>query len=218
MSQLTQVCYSCKRDLPFSAFNKKRTNPSGYQRICRDCAKIERKKYYDTHKEHEFETHTKYVNENKEKVYAQRAKRRKETGLYLVSFRKRHKKKIETDLGYLVFHRTRYRIGRALQLRKIRSGITTREMLGISNDEYIKYLESTFTEDMTWEKYRSGELQIDHIIPCICFDLTKESHQRVCFNYKNTRMLYASENLSKKNNKYLSPEEIEKYVSEVVNL
>lgn len=218
MSQLTQVCYSCRKELPFSAFHKKKTNPSGYKRICKECARVERKKYYDTHKEKEFANHKKYVNENKEKVYTRIKIQRKESPTYFKRVKERRAERRQSDIGYYVFHRTRYRIGRALQLRKIRSGITTREMLGISNDEYIKYLESTFTEGMTWEKYRSGELQIDHIIPCVCFDLTKESHQRVCFNYRNTRMLFSSENLGKKNNKWLSPEEIERYVSEVLDL
>ena len=218
MIMTTQICYSCKKELSFSAFNKKKTNPSGYQRICRECARVERKKYYDTHKEKEFANHARYEIKNRDAINKKRSETRSKNKNYSKRYQEYVGKRCTDDIGYLVFHRARYRMGRALQLRKIRSNITTREMLGISNEEYITYLESTFTEGMTWDKYRSGELQIDHIIPCICFDLKKESHQRVCFNYKNTRMLFASENLGKKSNIILSPEEIEKYVSEVLHI
>ena len=39
---------------------------------------------------------------------------------------------------------------------------------------------------------------IDHIIPCAFFDLTKASHQRVCFNWQNLQPLWAKDNLSKR--------------------
>jgi hypothetical protein len=74
----------------------------------------------------------------------------------------------------------------------------------------MAYLEASFTEGMTWDKYRAGEMQIDHIIPCIAFDLSKDYHQKACFNYRNTRMLWSTENLSKKHAHNFTKEEIEK--------
>jgi ribosomal protein L40E len=38
---------------------------------------------------------------------------------------------------------------------------------------------------------------MDHIIPCISFDLTKEEEQRKCFHYTNLRPLWAVDNLKR---------------------
>lgn len=38
---------------------------------------------------------------------------------------------------------------------------------------------------------------IDHIIPCSAFDLSEDSEQRICFNYKNMQPLWQKDNLKK---------------------
>lgn len=71
----------------------------------------------------------------------------------------------------------------------------TVEIIGCTIDFFASYLEKQFEEGMTWENY--GEWEIDHIIPCCLFDLTKESHQRICFHYSNTRPLWRTQNRSR---------------------
>lgn len=51
---------------------------------------------------------------------------------------------------------------------------------------------------MSWNNYGKNGWEIDHIIPCSYFDLTKEENQRICFNYRNLQPLWASENNTKK--------------------
>lgn len=214
MNQTTQVCYSCKKDLPFSAFNKKKTNPSGFQRICKECAKVERKRYYDTHKEKEFANHAEYEKNNRDTINKKRAENRSKSETYYLKAHNRRMERCSEDICYLVFYRYRKRIITALKNQKACRGFRDRILLGLNNSEYVSYLESTFTEGMTWDRYRNGEMQIDHIIPCACFDLQRASHQLLCFNYRNTRMLFTSENAGKTLNKWLSPEDIEKLVLE----
>ena len=60
------------------------------------------------------------------------------------------------------------------------------------------YLESKFSNGMTWENM--GEWHIDHIKPCYSFDLTDEKQQMECFHFTNLQPLWAKDNLSK--NKY----------------
>ena len=61
-------------------------------------------------------------------------------------------------------------------------------LLGCTMSEYMLYLESQFTEGMTWENY--GDLWvIDHIKPTRFFDPWNEEELKVCYNYKNTRPL-----------------------------
>ena len=49
---------------------------------------------------------------------------------------------------------------------------------------------------MTWQNH--GKVwHIDHIVPCIAFDLTKPIEQQICFNYRNLQPLLTHDNLSK---------------------
>ena len=60
-----------------------------------------------------------------------------------------------------------------------------------------QYLESLFTEGMTWDNY--GEWHVDHIIPCDFFDLDIYSERKFCFHYTNLQPLWAYDNISKSN-------------------
>jgi len=59
--------------------------------------------------------------------------------------------------------------------------------------EFLKeYLEKQFKKGMNWNNY--GKWEIDHIIPCASFDLSKKSEQYKCFNYKNLQPMWSLEN------------------------
>jgi len=71
------------------------------------------------------------------------------------------------------------------------------QYLGCSFEEFKTYLESKFVDGMTWENHSRYGWHIDHIKPCVSFDLSKEDQIRECFNYKNLQPLWAKENLTK---------------------
>lgn len=73
--------------------------------------------------------------------------------------------------------------------------LKTMELLGCSLEEFWQHLESQFQPGMTRENY--GKWHVDHIKPCISFDLTKISQQKECFHYTNLQPLWAEENLKK---------------------
>lgn len=75
--------------------------------------------------------------------------------------------------------------------------LKTLESLGCTIEELKTQFESQFTEGMTWERFMSGEIHIDHIKPCASFDLTKVSEQRKCFHHTNLQPLWAKDNLRK---------------------
>jgi len=90
--------------------------------------------------------------------------------------------------------------GRILQAVKIQASdkaYKSMELLGCTIKELRDHLESQFTEGMTWDNMGRGGWHIDHIIPCAFFDLSKPSHQKVCFNWQNLQPLWESENCSK---------------------
>lgn len=104
-------------------------------------------------------------------------------------------KQMMSDLNFVTKKRLRGRVYVALK-RGVKSA-KTMELLGCTIDEFKSYFESKFTEGMSWDAYMRGELHIDHKIPCVNFDLTKEEEQRKCFHYSNLQPLWAIDNLKK---------------------
>ena len=68
----------------------------------------------------------------------------------------------------------------------------TRELLGCDYKEFKIYFQNKFTKFMSWEKFMSAEIHIDHIIPCSSFDLSNLEEQKKCFHYTNLQPLWAT--------------------------
>jgi hypothetical protein len=73
------------------------------------------------------------------------------------------------------------------------------EYLGCSSLDFRRYLEYLFLPGMTWKNWGNGpgKWQIDHIIGCNNFDLSKEKNRKKCFNYSNMRPMWYKEHLKK---------------------
>ena len=70
------------------------------------------------------------------------------------------------------------------------------DLIGCSIKEAKEYIESKFLPGMSWDNWTKTGWHIDHIVPCIKFDLTKEEEQKRCFHYTNLQPLWAKDNLS----------------------
>jgi len=71
------------------------------------------------------------------------------------------------------------------------------ELLGCTPNELKAYLESKFTDGMTFDNYGKYGWHIDHIKPCSSFDLSDPKQQKECFHYTNLQPLWAKDNYSK---------------------
>lgn len=80
-------------------------------------------------------------------------------------------------------------------LKKNIKSAKTEILVGCTMDFLKGYLEGKFQKGMTWKN--QGSWHIDHIIPCISFDLSKKEEQRQCFHYTNLQPLWAKDNFSK---------------------
>jgi len=100
-----------------------------------------------------------------------------------------------TDPEFKLLKTLRSRLGCALKRQNISKNNATVELLGCSVSFLKGYLETKFTEGMTWENH--GEWHIDHIKPCSTFNLLNEDEQKLCFHYTNLQPLWAQENLTK---------------------
>jgi len=109
---------------------------------------------------------------------------------------KYRRERYEKDLGYKleILYRNRVRFF-------IKSGIKNgkekyEELLGCSWETLRIWLESNFTEGISWENYGTV-WHIDHTMPCSIFDFTIEENRRLCFNWSNLAPMLGEENLSK---------------------
>lgn len=104
-------------------------------------------------------------------------------------------KRMMSNIEFRIKKNLRGRVYVALK-RGVKSA-STMELLGCTIEEFKSYFESKFTDGMTWERYMAGEIHIDHIVPCIFFNLTEKEQQKKCFHYTNLQPLWAIDNLKK---------------------
>lgn len=71
--------------------------------------------------------------------------------------------------------------------------------LGCSLSEFKKHIESFFQPGMTWSNHGRGfgKWELDHIVGCNNFDLSKEENRKKCFNYKNLKPMWYEDHLKK---------------------
>ena len=84
----------------------------------------------------------------------------------------------------------------------------TMELVACSVVEIMEHLESQFDETMSWENRGRDGWHVDHIRPCMSFDLTDPEQQKTAFNWRNLQPLWGSENISKSDN-YEPADEVE---------
>lgn len=186
-----KICSKCKQEKPISEFGKNKKRKDGLKVYCKECRKKNGSLYYSKNKESINEKHKKHYHKNKESINERHKKWRKENKGYMTTYSKERRK---VDVIYRISGNLRTRIWWAVKNNKLNSSI---EYLGCDVGFYKKYLESLFTEGMSWDNY--GEWHIDHIRPISSFDLLEEEEMVECFNYKNTQPLWAFDNLSKGN-------------------
>lgn len=168
-------CARCTEWKQLDDYTVEKRRSDGLCYNCKHCLKEIRHERLDKDKE--------YRKNNREKVNLWRRNERNRS------------KENKTD----VFIKTRLKENIARRLRFILKGVQksekTCELIGCSPEELKKNIETTFLEGMTWENY--GEWHVDHIIPCAAFDHTDENERRACWNFKNLRALWGSENMKK---------------------
>jgi len=164
-----KICTKCLIEKEVIFFHKDSKTLSGFAHSCKDCVK----KYQEKNKE----SISKYRNEYKPIRNKMRSERRKK------------------DINYKILENYRGRVWSALKGRD--KSKKTRDLIGCDIVFLREYLESKFTEGMSWDNY--GQWHIDHIIPCSFFDLSDLEQQKKCFNYQNLQPLWAKDNLLKSN-------------------
>lgn len=203
-----KICSRCKIEQALIEFNKEKQGKNGLRSDCRTCRKI----YRDSRKEEIKKYHKEYHLRNKEKGATQMrewrrknpekakeaAKRSTSTEKYrewLRDYRNKQYHERKKDPLFRLVTRVRNRTKNAIRARSFRKDFKYPDYIGCTREELRIYIESKFTDGMTWEKFMAGEIHIDHIIP-----IGKATSSEEVFrlsHYTNLQPLWAKDNLKK---------------------
>ena len=220
---MPKLCPTCNKTKELIEFNKNKNRKDGYQRECRECCHDHNYKHFHTKKSPRLKENLKEgykictsckqellltefkpgkgrfgVGANCKTCFNKKWNEyQKRTG----QNKKHNKLKRQTDIQWKLKANLRGRYLDALKRHtsggKVNKHHSAIDLLSCSIEFYKQYLEQQFKPDMNWENH--GMLwEIDHIKPCVAFDLTDPKQQQECFNYTNTQPLYYSDNRSKK--------------------
>jgi hypothetical protein len=185
-----KICAKCKQNKDLINFMEDKTIKCGYRSYCKECQRIKSKE--DSRKRYKNGKRKQYNVEKANDISLKYKKWRLEN-INIIS--KKANIKYKTDLNFRLKHILRARIQKALVLGCKRTSST--KLLGCNIEEYKQYLESKFIEGMNWGNYGRKGWHIDHIKPCILFDMSDPKQQKQCFHYANLQPLWWKDNLKK---------------------
>ena len=205
-----KICKSCNQNKNMECFYKRQREKDGRDFKCKECRNHFNKQYRNNNKEKVKASRKTYYNKNIKKMRDEKLKytktHREAKKKYDLIYRAQNKEKIskykkeweknhKNDPIFKIKRNLRRRVHHALKGED--KSDNTFALLGCTADQFRVYIESLWQEGMSWENYGRNGWHIDHKIPCSAFDLSKESDQRKCFHYKNSRPLWEKDNLKK---------------------
>ena len=166
----TKHCNRCYQLKPLTEFYY-RTDTNCYKSECNDCRHEYQKQYYQNHKE-------------KIRLYEKHNQPRRN---------ELRRERYHNDEEYKLKNNLRCRLYQALQPQGIRKTNTTLELTGCTLEFLNAWLH--FTKNF-YAPY-SVNTHIDHVYPCARFNLQDVNQQLDAFNWKNLRVIDASDNMHK---------------------
>ena len=227
--RLNSIVRTCKSETCEEEFNPNRNNQVFCSEICADrqgkrdwkkrnhelYKKMERerkKNKYENDPDYRFSRlikvntryHSQSLEEKKERNKKQRLARDPEKVRKYAREYQAERSKI--DINFLIIKKLRTSTKKAIKRHGSETDSQTLELIGCSLDHCRNYIEGQFNKNMTWDNWEPKGWHLDHIRPCSSFNMSEESQQYVCFNWRNLRPLWWDENINKKD-KYDSVDE-----------
>jgi hypothetical protein len=202
-----KICQRCNTRKDTDSFAPR--SGGGRRNLCRQCTAEYHAEYYKKNRIRQRENGRlwniknrekkslhgkKYYAENREKILAQckiyaKLNRRK-ISAYVKNRRR-------TDPLFKMAKNCRSRIGNFIRARGLMKPCGTERLLGADFNQVKAWIESQFSEGMSWSNY--GEWHLDHKIPL----LTARTMDELLplFSYENLQPLWAIDNFSKSKSK-----------------
>lgn len=212
-NEITRFCNGwCKKLLPIENFNFKKSKGIFIGNKCKECIKKHRKIRVEEQALTIIEKHCscclqiKLLEDFRKSCRGFAARGSKcrvcikstETKKKNEQRKERYHNKNKYDLKFMMNLRLSGRIRSALKNGGKKCAKTV-ELIGCSMGELRSYIESKFQPGMTWDNWGkgNGNWNIDHILPCCSFDLSKPEEQYKCFHFTNLRPLWFIDNIQK---------------------
>ena len=224
--RVMKICTSCQQLKNISCFHSNETSKDKLSYICKECAILRSKIWYQNNKnrasvswkeryennknlikqkvrewclknpEKRFKIHRKWYEENKEEKKIKDRLRRKLKKDHINKLAKLYAQERRKNPQ----HRLSCNISRGIahSLYSKKNGRHWEILVGYNIIQLIHHLEKQFQLGMTWENY--GKWHIDHKIPIAVFNFEKPEDLdfKRCWELKNLQPLWAEENLQKK--------------------
>ncbi len=203
----TKVCKVCAVEKPREDYYDNEELIDGKCSWCKACESEKSRIYAEENPDIVAARGKRWADANPEKLKEYRHRHRVSTAIARDAWKKANPEKIRvyqrkytkekrrTDNQYKLAMNIRSRLRSAIKGNK--KWASTEKLLGCSWAEFEAYYGALFTEGMTWEKVRNGEVHMDHIVPCCLFDLEKKEEQFKCFHYTNLRPMWPVDNKRK---------------------
>lgn len=201
-------CNKCNQEKEYKFFYKKSSSKDGHNSICKDCRKkynVQNKQqtqqYYKENKEKYKINSKKYYKNNKDIVKQNVSIWQSQNPLLV---KKSYKKwRLNNKEYFKKWQKTNYhtkpkfklrvilgnRLNEILKKDKTYKTNSIIDIIGCDLSNLKIHLESQFLPEMSWGNH--GKIwEIDHIKPCVLFDLSQEKQQKECFHYTNLQPLF----------------------------
>ena len=197
-----KICSVCGEVKALTEYHKDKQKSDGLRPECKKCKSardaVWRKNNLEKKREADREYCRKNAESNRKRAldwhYANRDKHIRSMCEYV-------KQRKRTDKEFVLREAIRTRICdtvRAYVRRRIYKQCTKEfhEIVGSSAKYLCEWIESQFTEGMTWDNYGSV-WHVDHVKPCCSFNMLDENDVKRCFHWSNHQPLFKRDNLSK---------------------
>jgi len=189
-------CTSCQTIKHFDEFYNKSGSKFGKHVKCKECIDEKNSRYESSNKDKIIQYRKTYRSDNRDRI-----NRRMKTYNYnnKDKVNEYRRNRYKADSSYQLLCKLRRRLAHAL-VDNTKSARTL-ELLGCSIEELKEHLQFTAIQngynDFDIENYSGYDYHIDHIIPCVSFNLEDVEEQRRCFHWSNLQILTAKDNLKK---------------------
>ncbi|NDE13523.1 hypothetical protein EBZ80_01155 [bacterium] len=193
--------YQQNRDKYLEARKRWREKNQGYQTKYNKLEKYQkyRRQYYEKNKQKYAENNKRDRQQHPLKYFLRGKKYREQNREFLNKYHREWKhKKRQRNLNYKIKENLSRRIRYALTNEGCQKTAPTLSLLGATDIESVRiYLEARFEIGMTWRNYGTS-WHIDHIFPCVSWNLCDSYENLLCWNYRNLAPLWSFANQSKK--------------------
>ena len=190
-----KMCSRCKKWNCLSHYNYSKSHWDNLRVDCKTCLHEIRSQNVQKIRDYNIAYWQKTKEEQTERNRIWKEKNRDSVNAYARQYKPQWEKhQRETNPQFKIIKNMRCRLYTALKGHSKSS--STWDYIGMDRDKYMDWIEFQFYDGMTWENYGTW-WHIDHVKPCVSFDMEKDENIRQCFGWWNTCPLVAKKNLQK---------------------